>query len=161
MRKIQKPNSEGFTIIEVLIVLAIAGLIIAIVLFAVPTLQRNGRNTAIKSDANQILGYVSDFVANNDGAAVTGVGITNGVVTVSGAAGTTTPTSGNIQKGTTPNTSLSGAQTGVNPGVGTVTVNLGAKCGATAGTSTASSRSVAVFYKIETSSTDVVKCVSS
>ncbi|MDQ3065292.1 MAG: prepilin-type N-terminal cleavage/methylation domain-containing protein, partial [bacterium] len=36
-----KNNNKGFTIIEVLIVLAIAGLIMLIVFLAVPALQRN------------------------------------------------------------------------------------------------------------------------
>ena len=41
-------EQKGFTIIEVMIVLAIAGLIILIVFLAVPALQRNGRNTQQK-----------------------------------------------------------------------------------------------------------------
>ncbi len=36
MRKLDIKNSKGFTIIEVLIVLAIAGLILIVVLLAVP-----------------------------------------------------------------------------------------------------------------------------
>jgi prepilin-type N-terminal cleavage/methylation domain-containing protein len=36
-----KNNKKGFTIIEVLIVLAIAGVIMVIVFLAVPALQRN------------------------------------------------------------------------------------------------------------------------
>ena len=164
MRKIQKTNSRGFTIIEVLIVLAIAGLIIAIVLFAVPALQRNGRNTAIKSDANQIIGYVSDFTANNDGAPPTSVTIASGTVTVHSTAAGTSDTTGSIQKGTTQNTTVSGAQTtALAPAVGSVTINTGAKCDtANPGRSVTSTRSVAVFYSIETSgSATAVKCVSS
>ena len=42
---IGKKRAEGFTIIEVLIVLAIAGLILLVVFLAVPALQRNARNT--------------------------------------------------------------------------------------------------------------------
>jgi len=48
-QKIRK-RTEGFTIIEVLIVLAIAGLILLIVFIAVPALQRNARNTQRKND---------------------------------------------------------------------------------------------------------------
>ena len=45
-----KKRNQGFTIIEVMIVLAIAGLIMLIVFLAVPALQRNQRNTARKQD---------------------------------------------------------------------------------------------------------------
>ena len=63
-----KKRIEGFTIIEVLIVLAIAGLIILIVFLAVPALQRNNRNTQRKSDVSAILGGVSEWVSTHDGA---------------------------------------------------------------------------------------------
>ncbi len=62
-----KSKSEGFTIIEVLIVLAIAGLIMLIVFLAVPALQRNARNTTIKSDAAALAGGFSEYLSNNDG----------------------------------------------------------------------------------------------
>lgn len=163
MRKIQKPNSRGFTIIEVLIVLAIAGLIIAIVLFAVPTLQRNGRNTAAKSDANQLLSYMSDFTANNDGAVPTAgaSSVTAGAVTINNATGNAT--NGKIQSGTSVTfTSTIGA---VTPTPGAITVVIGAKCPATvSGTSVtpvASGRSQAVIYAIETSGGNLAKCVGS
>lgn len=166
-KKLQKSNSEGFTIIEVLIVLAIAGLIIAIVLFAVPTLQRNGRNTAIKSDANQLLSYVSDFNANNDGAmpntANSNVVTTSGLVTIGNGSGTVT--TGKIRTGTTTNFPAAVAD-GTNvtaPATGTINVYYGNKCNTTSGTITlgASTRSTAVVYSIESSGSNVGKCVGS
>lgn len=60
-------RKEGFTIIEVLIVLAIAGLILLVVFLAVPALQRNARNTQRKEDVASIMGGVSEFVNNNNG----------------------------------------------------------------------------------------------
>ena len=60
-------NTAGFTIIEVMIVLAIAGLIMAIVFLAIPGLQRSNRNTQRKSDASRLSGLISEFVANNNG----------------------------------------------------------------------------------------------
>jgi prepilin-type N-terminal cleavage/methylation domain-containing protein len=60
-------NMKGFTIIEVLIVLAIAGLIMVIVFLAVPSLQRNSRNTQIRNDAASVLGYINEFSSNNNG----------------------------------------------------------------------------------------------
>ncbi len=62
-----KKNNQGFTIIEVLIVLAIAGLILLIVFLAVPALQRNNRNTQRKSDISKLLAAVSEFSNNNNG----------------------------------------------------------------------------------------------
>src|SRR5215210_6728854 len=62
-----KSKSEGFTIIEVLIVLAIAGLILLIVFLAVPALQRNSRNTSRKNDVANILGAISEYTNNNNG----------------------------------------------------------------------------------------------
>jgi len=65
-QKIRKQN-EGFTIIEVLIVLAIAGLILLIVFIAVPALQRNSRNTQRRNDIASMLGIVSEYSNNNNG----------------------------------------------------------------------------------------------
>ncbi|GAC1387778.1 MAG: hypothetical protein NVS1B7_2670 [Candidatus Saccharimonadales bacterium] len=67
MLKDIKRNNKGFTIIEVLIVLAIAGLILLVVFLAVPALQRNSRNTQRKGDVSQLLGAVSEYVSNNAG----------------------------------------------------------------------------------------------
>ncbi len=64
---ITKKRQEGFTIIEVLIVLAIAGLIILIVFLAVPALQRNSRTTQRKNDVSAIMGALSEAVSNNNG----------------------------------------------------------------------------------------------
>jgi prepilin-type N-terminal cleavage/methylation domain-containing protein len=60
-------DQKGFTIIEVLIVLAIAGLILLIVFLAVPALQRNSRNTQRKNDVAAILGAVNEWTNNNNG----------------------------------------------------------------------------------------------
>lgn len=66
LNKINKSN-EGFTIIEVMIVLAIAGLILLIVFLAVPALQRNSRNTARKTDVGRIASAINNYVSNNAG----------------------------------------------------------------------------------------------
>lgn len=64
--RLQK-QEKGFTIIEVLIVLAIAGLILLIVFLAVPALQRNSRNTQRANDASQIGGIVNECLSNRNG----------------------------------------------------------------------------------------------
>lgn len=63
----QTKRDQGFTIIEVLIVLAIAGLIMLVVFLAVPALQRNSRNTQRTTDAGNVLSAISDYVGNNNG----------------------------------------------------------------------------------------------
>lgn len=60
-------KQSGFSIIEVLIVLAIAGLIMVVVFLAVPNLQRNSRNTQRRTDVTNTLGAVAEYVANNQG----------------------------------------------------------------------------------------------
>lgn len=65
--KVKNRKQEGFTIIEVLIVLAIAGLILLIVFLAVPALQRNSRNTQRKNDVQSLLGAEQEYVNNNGG----------------------------------------------------------------------------------------------
>ncbi|MCY4088544.1 MAG: type II secretion system protein [Candidatus Saccharibacteria bacterium] len=61
----QKSNQRGFTIVEVMIVLAIAGLILAVVFIAVPALQRNQRNGARQNDVAYIKAQLNQLVANN------------------------------------------------------------------------------------------------
>lgn len=62
-----KKKSEGFTIIEVLIVLAIAALIMLIVFLAVPALQRNSRNNGRNNDAARISAAVIECLSNRNG----------------------------------------------------------------------------------------------
>lgn len=58
---------SGFTIIEVMIVLAIAGLILAVVLVAIPQLQKNQRNESRKSVLARISAEVNNYIGNNEG----------------------------------------------------------------------------------------------
>jgi prepilin-type N-terminal cleavage/methylation domain-containing protein len=61
--------NKGFTIIEVMIVLAIAGLIMAIVFFAVPQLRRNSADNQRQSVANRVKAEMDTYSANNQGVA--------------------------------------------------------------------------------------------
>ena len=67
MNKIQQ-TKKGFTIIEVVLVLAIAGLIFMMVFLALPALQRSQRDTQRKNDASRLLAAVNDYRAANRGA---------------------------------------------------------------------------------------------
>ncbi len=65
-------RAAGFTIIEVMIVLAIAGVIMAIVFLAIPGFQRSSRNTQRKSDATKLAGLITEYASNNNGRLPTG-----------------------------------------------------------------------------------------
>lgn len=67
MRLNQLRKEKGFTIIEVVLVLAIAGLIFLIVFLAVPQLQRSRRDTQRRSDVARIGGLLENFAANSGG----------------------------------------------------------------------------------------------
>lgn len=58
-------NKKGFTIIEVVLVLAIAGLIFLMVFIALPALQRSQRNTRRRQDMARIITAMTDYQANN------------------------------------------------------------------------------------------------
>ena len=60
-------NKKGFTIIEVVLVLAIAGLIFLMVFIALPALQRSQRNTQREDDLSRILTAANDYQTNNNG----------------------------------------------------------------------------------------------
>jgi prepilin-type N-terminal cleavage/methylation domain-containing protein len=60
-------RKSGFTIIEVLIVLAIAGLIILIVFLAVPAMRRAERNYRRRDDVATSLAYLLEIKNNNGG----------------------------------------------------------------------------------------------
>jgi prepilin-type N-terminal cleavage/methylation domain-containing protein len=64
---LKSKKAEGFTIIEVMIVLAIAGLIMVIVFIAVPQLQRNQRDNARQNIANRVESEMETFAGNNQG----------------------------------------------------------------------------------------------
>ena len=60
-------TKKGFTIIEVVLVLAIAGLIFLMVFLALPALQRNQRDTQRKNDLSRVQSAINSFQANNRG----------------------------------------------------------------------------------------------
>lgn len=64
---INNDSLSGFTIIEVVLVLAIAGLIFMMVFIALPQLQRAQRDTQRRSDLAKVSSAISQFQANNNG----------------------------------------------------------------------------------------------
>ncbi|HZP55671.1 MAG TPA: prepilin-type N-terminal cleavage/methylation domain-containing protein [Candidatus Saccharimonadales bacterium] len=64
IRKFKYRQGTGFTIVEVLIVLAIAALILAIVLYAVPKLQSSQRNTSRRHEAATVASSIIEWESN-------------------------------------------------------------------------------------------------
>jgi len=60
-------SKKGFTIIEVVLVLAIAGLIFLMVFIALPALQSGQRDTARKNDASVIISGINTYAGANRG----------------------------------------------------------------------------------------------
>jgi len=57
----------GFTIIEVVLVLAIAGLIFLMVFIALPALQRSQRDTQRRNDMSALASQMTQYQSNNNG----------------------------------------------------------------------------------------------
>lgn len=58
-------KTKGFTIIEVVLVLAIAGLIFLMVFIALPALQRSQRDSARKSEVGTVASAITSYQSNN------------------------------------------------------------------------------------------------
>lgn len=61
MNKLIKQKERGFTIIEVVLVLAIAALILLMVFLALPALQRGQRDTQRKDDISRLTSAVQNY----------------------------------------------------------------------------------------------------
>ena len=165
LKQISKRKSEGFTIIEVLIVLAIAGLIMVVVFLAVPALQRSGRNNALNTDANNTLTAVGNYISNNGGSLPTAASFTSPTVTI-GASGSNqeTATLDANASAVTLITSATGALTKTSA-VGSIQVVTGssAVCNATdsglSGTTAGPARGYVVLFVAESGSGNILKCI--
>ncbi len=164
LRKLQdlKKRNEGFTIVEVMIVLAIAGLILLIVFLAVPALQRNSRNTQLKNDVASVLGGINEFAANNNGALPVDIctvtnntdGIVRGVST--GTCGTTSPEIAKVRPGTAVDNG-----TAMPTATQTMVVILNSKCGTSStfpSPAVATARAFGIGYVTETSGAVAGQC---
>lgn len=89
-----KGRKGGFTIIEVVLVLAIAGLIFLMVFLALPALQRNQRDTQRREDLGKLVSQIDAFRSNNRGAIPTATTGPGGIGQGQGATPTTAPNAG-------------------------------------------------------------------
>lgn len=144
-----KKLNKGFTIIEVLIVLAIAGLILAIVFLAVPALQRNARNNSRTSDAAHLAGLVNEYAANHAGLlpSTVGAGANDLNLTSENWAIMTAPISANLVT-----TSTFGTDS-------TLNVNKNWKCNSATNTLSGQNRAFSITFQVETSGALQPKCI--
>jgi prepilin-type N-terminal cleavage/methylation domain-containing protein len=74
-------KSKGFTIIEVVLVLAIAGLIFMMVFIAVPAMSRSANDLQRKKDLTRLNQALTSYQSNNNGKLPSTVADWNGFVT--------------------------------------------------------------------------------
>lgn len=152
MKRQNELNERGFTIIEVVLVLAIAGLIFLIVFLALPQLQQSRRDSQRRSDAGRILAAVESWAANHNGSYPAKATVNDAWLTTN-VGGSMVDPSGNPSSTTTENYTV--AASGVASSAittGQVYYGIGEVCsttadGTTAGTST--TRDVAVAVGLE------------
>jgi prepilin-type N-terminal cleavage/methylation domain-containing protein len=121
----QTVNKEkGFTIIEVVLVLAIAALIFLVVFLALPALQRSQRDTQRKNDLSRFSSQLTAYSANHNGNMPTTTGLgafVSGYLTANGDK-FNDPQSGNVYDVSAP------ATRNAEPGVGKLFYYLNARC---------------------------------
>lgn len=134
----KQQNVKGFTIIEVVLVLAIAALIFLMVFLALPALQRSQRDTARKSDVSSVSAAVNSYNSNNRGKTPSGDQIKQYAQNLSD---NTTDVVTNSNKASAA------------PADGVVTVTFGTKCGdmstTSAGLTNGATRQYTVVTKLE------------
>lgn len=159
----QAIKGKGFTIIEVVLVLAIAGLIFLMVFIALPALQSSQRDTARKNDASVVASAVTSYTSNNRGTFPTTLQLT----------GSATGTPGGYVANVSTNTSTIkiNATTGAQQLTATnsnIVITKGTACGAAPAnaaianlTASTSASSFTVVTLLETGSTGTAFCQQS
>lgn len=154
MLKNLKKRNEGFTIIEVLIVLAIAGLILLVVFLAVPALQRNSRNTQRKQDVGALLSAVTEWSNNNNGKLPSATGTDRADAVANAKLGYyDAATAGVISWGTSSSSNPDDTEK--------IVIVTGAKCGTGGAAAAAGTRQVAALYTVESGNGKTKVCQES
>lgn len=159
-------QSKGFTIIETLIVLAIAATIFLVVFLAVSALDRSSRNTGRKDDAAAILAGVGDYASDNDGSLPTTIAVTTApTYALSGAAGTVS-SDVKLSHYTAANVTFDTAAAGTAIPTGTITtdklvIDENSTCGTSSTAVAGSTGAYAVVFTIESGSGYVQQCLGS
>lgn len=126
-------KNKGFTIIEVVLVLAIAGLIFLVVFLALPALQRGQRDTQRKQDLGKFMSQITAYSSNNQGA-LPASGLSGGAATtawstfISNYLTVGGTTFADPSDGTTYTVTVATAAATPSPGVHTMQVFPGSTC---------------------------------
>jgi prepilin-type N-terminal cleavage/methylation domain-containing protein len=152
MNVTQKNNQKGFTIIEVVLVLAIAALIFLMVFIALPALQRSQRDTQRKNDVSRLQTAIQNYQSSNrnklptfDNAFITGY-MKVGGETFADPDGTDYAFTQNNTNGFTPSTFTAGQ----------LYYTVGAKCNGESVATGQGTAKVAIQYKLEGGGTTCV-----
>ena len=154
MTKNNTKGKEGFTIIEVVLVLAIAGLIFLMVFVALPALQRGQRDTQRRDDMARFASQLSQYQANNAGQVPTDVTAFNKFITDYLRVGTDTfadPSGANytVAAVTSCKTSCSQKSVADDYTTGKIQVYTNATCNGETPTKSTGDRKIAFTYKLE------------
>jgi prepilin-type N-terminal cleavage/methylation domain-containing protein len=169
-------KQQGFTIIEVMIVLAIAALILLAVFLAIPNLQRSSRNSGRKADAGRIGTSATNFRANNNGLSPATAGDATTILTdagtlsqytLTGAGAASSPATA-CAAGSAANGKLTicsgvpaAAFTALTAGQDGMVLATSAQCSSTSGLPIAgTSRQMALYHTVETSGAPTWACVN-
>lgn len=123
-------SQKGFTIIEVVLVLAIAGLIFLMVFIALPALQSSQRDTARKNDVSAVASAITSYTGNNRGTFPSTNALTGSPTGIADGSGKFAGYITSVSNNTTAVT-VAGARTTQGVAQGEMVVVQASKCGTT------------------------------
>lgn len=155
MTKSITKSKKGFTIIEVVLVLAIAGLIFLMVFVALPALQRSQRDTQRRDDMARVATAINQYQTNNGGKLPTnGEDFISKYLRVGGDEFVDPSGEPYTARVVAVDTSNKGeASNNMNSGSFEITIYTPAKCQDEKAISTNNRRDYAIVYKLEGSGT--------
>lgn len=127
-------KEKGFTLIEIVLVLAIAGLLLVIVFLAVGGAQKSRRDTQRKNDASRLEAALETAASNS-----------NGVYPANG----TVPAGVTLNDPSTGNAYVMGANPAAAPAAGGINWAVNFKCNGAVGVAGGGNRVVAVVVGLE------------
>lgn len=159
-------KEKGFTIIEVVLVLAIAGLIFLMVFIALPALQRNQRDSARKNEVSAVASAIESYRSNNRGGTPTATqigqyitGNANATLDSGAVVVTRTGPTGGGSITTTANVSAGTNPTAPAVSGDTIVVYTNAKCGTGAAIVAGTTRQTAIVTALESGAADgIIYC---
>jgi len=155
MNKQTVNKEKGFTIIEVVLVLAIAGLIFLMVFIALPALQRGQRDQQRKNDLSRVQTAINSYQSNNRNALPPGSGTWSEFITKYLAVGGDSfidPSGATTSQGSSTTTyqfSEANVPDSFTEGQNTVYISKSSVCGTDGAITSAGSSKIAARMKLE------------